>query len=222
MIELKNVSKIYRGDTYEIKALSSISAIINDGDFVAIMGKSGSGKSTLLNILGGMDSPTEGEYYIENEPAHTYNAIKLGRLRKDYISFVFQHFALMERYSVYENIELPLDARNVKRKERKLIINGIMKRLGIEYLADKLPGQISGGEQQRTAIARALAADTKYIFADEPTGALDIESTRSLMELFAELNEEGKTIIIVTHDELVAGYAKRIIYIDNGICADEE
>lgn len=216
MIELNDISKTYIGDTYETKALRSISLKIEDGEFVAIMGKSGSGKSTLLNIIGCMDNMTEGEYFIENMPAHTYNALKLDKLRKKYISFVFQHFALMDQYSVYENIELPLDVRGVKRKERKKTIKSIMDRLGISELADKLPKQISGGEQQRTAIARAFAADTKYVLSDEPTGALDIENAKKLMELFSELNKEGKTIILVTHDEFVASYASRIIYLDNG------
>ncbi len=221
MITLKNISKTYKGDTYEVNALNNVSLDIKDGEFVAIMGKSGSGKSTLLHILGCMDIATEGEYYIEDEPAHTYSTYKLDKLRKKYISYVFQHFALMEQYSVYENIELPLDARNVEKKNSRKKVRQLMERLFIDGLADKLPKQISGGEQQRTAIARALAADTKYILADEPTGALDSETSDKLMELFVELNKEGKTIILVTHDEHVASYAGRVIRLKDGQCCEE-
>lgn len=216
MIELKNVSKVYKGDTYETHALRDLNLKIDDGAFVAVMGRSGSGKTTLLNIVGCMDNASDGMVLIDDIDVSKASAHKLDIVRRDKISFIFQNYALMEQYTVYENIELPLKARNFKNKDKKLMINAIMSRLGIEGLAKKYPGQISGGEQQRTAIARAFVADTRYILADEPTGALDHMNAIELIKIIKELRVTGKTILMVTHDREIAGFADKIIVLEDG------
>ena len=211
MIELKNVTKVYKGDTYETYALKNLSLNIEDGEFVAIMGRSGSGKTTLLNIIGCMDSASQGTVIIDDIDISNASAHKLDVVRRNKISFIFQNYALMQQYSVYENIELPLNARNIKGQKKRTAIKDIMNKLGISELAKKYPNQISGGEQQRTAIARAFVSDTKYILADEPTGALDYENAIELMKLIKELHQAGKTIIMVTHDSQIASYADRVV-----------
>lgn len=211
MIELKDVTKVYKGDTYETYALNNLSLNIEDGEFVAIMGRSGSGKTTLLNIIGCMDSASQGTVIIDDIDISNASAHKLDVVRRNKISFIFQNYALMQQYSVYENIELPLNARNIKGQKKRTAIKDIMNKLGISELAKKYPNQISGGEQQRTAIARAFVSDTKYILADEPTGALDYENAIELMKLIKELHKAGKTIIMVTHDSQIASYADRIV-----------
>lgn len=216
MIEIENVKKVYKGDSYETTALDDISLKINDGEFVAIMGKSGSGKTTLLNIIGGMDSLTEGKIIVDGKDISRLKGYKLDIFRKDNISFVFQNYALMQQYTVYENIELPLNARDYKSKDKKKIIYEAMEKLGIKELAEKFPKQISGGEQQRTAIARAMVSGCRYILADEPTGALDGSTAKELMRLFKLLHENGKTLIVVTHDAAIAEYAERKIILADG------
>ncbi len=216
MIELKNLTKRYKGAAYELIAINRINLKIEDGDFVSIMGASGSGKSTLLNCIGMIDSFEEGEYYLDGAAIHGQSQIKQSILRKEKISFVFQHFELMRNYTVYENIEIPLLARNVKKAIRKKLIYEKAEMLGIHDLLKKYPYQLSGGQQQRTAIVRALVADKPYILADEPTGALDSVNSGELMHLFQMLHEQGKTIIMVTHDKTVAAYADRIITIEDG------
>lgn len=216
MIVLENVTKIYEGTDYRTVALDDASLKINDGDFFAVMGPSGSGKTTFLNIIGCMDNPTSGKYYLNDEDVTSYTAAKLTEIRKNHVSFVFQNFALMPDYTIYENIEVPLLAKNIKKKERKLLMEEKMEQLGISGLGNKLPSQLSGGQQQRAAIARALVSGNPIILADEPTGALDQNTSHELMELFCELNEEGKTIILITHDTTVATYANRIVKIVDG------
>lgn len=220
MIQLKNVTKIYEGSDYKTTALDQIDLTVNAGEFLAVMGPSGSGKTTLLNIIGCMDRPTEGRYLLENEDVSTYSSKKLTEIRKNHISFVFQNFALMPDYTIYENIEVPLLAKNSKRRKRRAIIEEQMELLGIRGLGSKLPSQISGGQQQRAAIARALAAGNPVILADEPTGALDQHNSRELMEIFCKLNADGKTIILITHDRAVAAYANRVIHIVDGRIAE--
>lgn len=211
MIELMDVTKIYKGDTYETYALKNLSLKIDDGEFVAIMGRSGSGKTTLLNIIGCMDNASEGKVIIDDIDISRATAHKLDTIRRKKISFIFQNYALMQQYTVRENIELPLNARNIRWREKKKAIKDIMEKLGISELADKYPTQISGGEQQRTAIARAFVSGTKYILADEPTGALDYTNAIELMQMLKELHKTGKTIIMVTHDRQMASYADRMI-----------
>jgi putative ABC transport system ATP-binding protein len=219
MIQLENISKIYKFDDVVTEALKDVSLIIENGEFVAIMGASGSGKSTLLNIIGCMDTATSGKYTLDNEVISELNSKELSKIRNKKVTFVFQNFALMEKYTAYENIELPLVNRKVPAGERHKRVLKVAQQLGIEGQLRKLPKQMSGGQQQRIALARALVSGADIILADEPTGALDHKTGIELMEILRNLNENGKTIILVTHDPAIAGYAKRIITIsDGGIC----
>ncbi|MBQ4067771.1 MAG: ABC transporter ATP-binding protein [Lachnospiraceae bacterium] len=217
MIRLVDVKKTYKNGEDTINAVDGITMDIADGEFVAIMGSSGSGKSTLLNIIGCMDEMTEGEYYLDEISIHGKKMKNLHKIRKSNISFVFQNFALMNHYSVYENVEIPLLANNIKKKDRKKIIEEKLKLLGIYELRNKVPTKISGGQQQRCAIARALVSDNNVILADEPTGALDKKTGEEIISLLKEINKkEKKTVIVVTHDEKVAKNADRIIVIEDG------
>lgn len=216
MIKLIHVKKDYTEGGVITNALKDINLEVKDGEFVAIMGASGSGKSTLLHILGGMDKLTSGEYYYNDEAVHDMSMGRLNIFRRDHVSFVFQNAALMKYYTVAENIEMPLLSMNVGKKERKKIIEEKMEAVGIAHLAKKLPIHISGGEQTRTAIARALAGDNELLLADEPTGALDQTTGKEIMEVFKKVHEMGKTIILITHDPNVAAYADRIICIEDG------
>ncbi|MBS7182133.1 MAG: ABC transporter ATP-binding protein [Eubacterium sp.] len=216
IIELQNIGKTYGKGESATEALKDINLRIECGEFWSIMGPSGSGKSTLLNILGCMDIPTSGTYLLNGEIVNTLKNEQLSVVRNKTISFVFQHFALLNNYSVYDNIMLPLNCRKMSAGEKKKRVKYYMKRLGIEQLAKKHPTQISGGQQQRVAIARALVTEPEIILADEPTGALDQKTGAELMKLLQEINDEGKTIILVTHDAKVAGMAKKQLFIQDG------
>lgn len=216
MIRLENVIKIY-GEDYEKKiALNNICLEIKDGEFVAVTGPSGSGKSTLLNIIGCMDIPTKGRYYLDDTDITLKTKSQIEDIRKEKIGFVFQHFALMDYYTAYENIELPLIIKNIKRSERKRLVNEQLKLLGIEEVKDHIPSKMSGGQRQRVAIARALVSGCNILLADEPTGALDQATGREVMELLKEINKRGTTVIIVTHDINIANQTGRIIEICDG------
>ena len=191
MIRLENISKIYDAKIDTTKALDNVSLQINDGELVAIMGPSGSGKSTLLNILGCMDTATEGKYYVDDVEVSMLKKSQRDSFRKKNIGFVFQHFALMDYYTAYENIELPLIIKNIKRSERKRLVNEQLKLLGIEEVKDHIPSKMSGGQRQRVAIARALVSGCNILLADEPTGALDQATGREVMELLKEINKRG-------------------------------
>lgn len=216
IIELQNIGKTYGKGESATEALKDVNLRIECGEFWSIMGPSGSGKSTLLNILGCMDIPTSGTYLLNGEIVNTLKNEQLSEVRNKTISFVFQHFALLNDYSVYDNIMLPLNCRKMSAGEKKKRVKYYMKRLGIEQLAKKHPTQISGGQQQRVAIARALVTEPEIILADEPTGALDQKTGAELMKLLQEINDEGKTIILVTHDAKVAGMAKKQLFIQDG------
>lgn len=216
MIRLENVIKIY-GEDYEKKiALNNICLEIKDGEFVAVTGPSGSGKSTLLNIIGCMDIPTKGRYYLDDTDITLKTKSQIEDIRKEKVGFVFQHFALMDYYTAYENIELPLIIKNIKRSERKRLVNEQLKLLGIEEVKDHIPSKMSGGQRQRVAIARALVSGCNILLADEPTGALDQATGREIMELLKEINKRGTTVIIVTHDINIANQTERIIEICDG------
>ncbi|EJT6172301.1 ABC transporter ATP-binding protein [Clostridium perfringens] len=217
IIELKNITKIYGSGEAKVNALNGINLTINKGDFVAIMGASGCGKSTLLSILGCMDTYTNGEYFLNNKSINKENINKLSNIRNKEISFIFQNFALIREYTVFENIELPLKIRKLDRNKINTKVMQAMENMGIVHLKDKLISNISGGEQQRTALARALVQDSSIILADEPTGSLDYENGLKIMNLFKLLNEKyNKTIILVTHDENVANQAKQLIKMKDG------
>ena len=216
MIKICGMNKIYKGNDFEVKALKDITFSIEDGEFVAIMGESGCGKTTLLNCIGLMDSFDSGEYYLNDTTIHTLSKRKMNEIRKDNISFIFQHYELMRNYTIYENLEIPLLAKNIKRKDRKKLILDYATKLEIEELLNKYPYQISGGQQQRAAIVRAIVADNSVILADEPTGALDSRNSKEFMNHMLMLKELKKTIIMVTHDEKIAKYSDRIIYLKDG------
>lgn len=216
MIRLENVVKIYDINVENKKALDNVSLTIKDGELVSIMGPSGSGKSTLLNIIGCMDSATSGKYFIDEVDITEAKKKEVEKCRKEKIGFVFQHFALMDYYTAYENIELPLLVKNVKRKERKRIIYEQMKAMGIFEVRDKVPAKMSGGQRQRVAIARALVTGCSVLLADEPTGALDQTTGKEVMQILKEINARGTTVIIVTHDINIAKQTDRIIEICDG------
>lgn len=216
MIELDKITKIYNKEIQDSKALDEASITIKNGEFVAIMGPSGSGKSTLLNIIGCMDTATTGTYLLDGEDITQLQRKDVDKVRKEKIGFVFQNFALMDYYTAYENIELPLLVKNVKRSERKRIIEEKMNYLGITDVKDKIPAKMSGGQQQRVAIARALVTDCDILLADEPTGALDQNTGKEVMKYLREINNDGKTVIVVTHDSQVADMTDRTIVICDG------
>lgn len=223
IIDLKHIAKEYRSDTIVTPALTDIDLSIDTGEFVAIMGASGSGKTTLLNIIGCMDIPTTGTYLFDGMDLSLSRERQLSSIRGKRIAFVFQHFALIDDYTAFENVEVPLIKQNYAKAERKKKVLAALKAVGISELARKRPVHISGGQKQRVAIARAMACGADIILADEPTGALDSKTGKEIMQLFSDLNIAGKTIILITHDRQIASYAKRLITIQDGrILKDEQ
>ena len=216
MIRVENLSKSFRTEEVETVALDKVSFEVKDGEFVAIMGPSGCGKSTLLNILGLLDNPTGGKYWLGDREVENLKENERTDVRKGEIGFVFQSFNLIDELSVEENIELPLTYLGVSRTERKKRVQEIMKRMAISHRAKHFPHQLSGGQQQRVAIARAVVFNPKMILADEPTGNLDSKNGAEVMRLLTELNQEGTTIVMVTHNEHDARMAHRIIRLFDG------
>ncbi len=216
MIKVENLSKSFRTEEVETVALDKVSFEVKDGEFVAIMGPSGCGKSTLLNILGLLDNPTSGKYWLGDREVQDLKEKERTDVRKGEIGFVFQSFNLIDELNVEENIELPLTYLGVPRAERKKRVQDIMKRMAISHRAKHFPHQLSGGQQQRVAIARALVFNPKMILADEPTGNLDSKNGAEVMSLLTELNQEGTTIVMVTHNEHDAKMAHRIIRLFDG------
>lgn len=217
MIRLEDVSKQYlENEQSQTKALDGVSMEISKGEFVAIMGPSGCGKSTLLNLIGCIDKPTTGRVYLGDVEVSALSESKRQNERKKYISFIFQNFALMDEYTIYENVEMPLLARSLPRVRRRKIVKNCLSTLGVADYEKKRPSQLSGGQQQRAAIARALAANTPILLADEPTGALDRQNGFAVMELLQRIHQKGKTIIMVTHDPEMAAYADRILRMRDG------
>ena len=216
MIRVENLSKSFRTEEVETVALDKVSFEVKDGEFVAIMGPYGCGKSTLLNILGLLDNPTGGKYWLGDREVENLKEKERTDVRKGEIGFVFQSFNLIDELSVEENIELPLTYLGVSRAERKKRVQEIMKRMAISHRAKHFPHQLSGGQQQRVAIARAVVFNPKMILADEPTGNLDSKNGAEVMRLLTELNQEGTTIVMVTHNEHDARMAHRIIRLFDG------
>jgi len=216
MLKLHNLSKIYQSNDVETVALDAVNIEIEQGEFVAIMGPSGCGKSTLLNLIGMLDNPSEGEYHFLDEEISGYSETKLAAIRKHNIGFIFQSFNLIEELSVQENIELALLYHNVPNAERKERVNVVMDKVGIAHRAKHMPSQLSGGQQQRVAVARAIVGNQKMILADEPTGNLDSAHGQEVMEMLQALNEEGTTIVMVTHSPAHADYARRTINLFDG------
>lgn len=219
LIRLENVSKIYGTEDAKVEALKEVSLSISEGELVAIIGSSGSGKSTLLNIIGCIDKPTSGNYFIEGNNVTQLKDKQLAKTRNNLIGFILQYFGLIQSYTAYENIELPL--RYSKVKDKKNIIMRALYELGIAEKKDNLPSELSGGQNQRVAIARALVNNPKIILADEPTGALDKNTSKQVMELLIGLNKKGKTVIIITHDEYISNQCNRIIKIEDGEIKDD-
>lgn len=207
---------IFTTEDVQTKALNEVSLEIKKGEFVAIMGPSGCGKSTLLNILGTLDSPTSGKYYFDDKEIDKMSESQLTTFRKGNIGFVFQNFNLIDELTVYENVELPLVYLNGKKSERKKKVMEVLERMNIAHRAGHFPQQLSGGQQQRVAIARAVVTGCPLILADEPTGNLDSTNGVEVMELLRELNNQGTTIVIVTHSQRDAKYAHRIIHLLDG------
>ena len=216
LIELKNIYKIYHMGDEEVRASDGVSLSINRGEFVAIVGKSGSGKSTLMNIIGALDVPTEGEYILGGEDVSEMSDDQLAQIRNKMIGFIFQQYNLLPKLNLLENVELPLLYAGVPVQERKERALKSLAKVGLEEKWKNLPNQLSGGQQQRVSIARALAGEPSLILADEPTGALDSRTSREVLNFLRQLNEEGNTIVMITHDNSIALEAKRVVRIKDG------
>ena len=216
MIKINDLRKVFRTEEVETIALNNIAMDVKEGEFVAIMGPSGCGKSTLLNILGLLDNPTSGEYWLDTKEVGHLKEKERTQTRKGKIGFVFQSFNLIEEMTVYENVELPLTYLKVKASERKKRVEEVLRRMNISHRAGHFPNQLSGGQQQRVAIARAVIANPKLILADEPTGNLDSKNGKDVMDLLTELNREGTTIVMVTHSQHDASFAHRIVNLFDG------
>jgi putative ABC transport system ATP-binding protein len=216
MLKIENLKKVFRTEEVETIALNDVSLQVSEGEFIAIMGPSGCGKSTLLNILGLLDNPTSGEYYLAGSEVGHLKEKERTQTRKGNIGFVFQSFNLIEEMSVYENVELPLVYMRINKSERKKRVEEALKRMNISHRAKHFPNQLSGGQQQRVAIARAVVANPKLILADEPTGNLDSKHGNDVMDLLSELNQDGTTIVMVTHSQHDAAFAHRIINLFDG------
>ena len=216
LIELRNIYKIYQMGSTEVRANDGISLNIYRGEFVAIVGKSGSGESTLMNIIGALDVPTEGEYFLGGEDVSHMSDDQLAEIRNKTIGFIFQQYNLLPKDSLLENVELPLLYAGVPKEERRQRAMQALRRVGLEDKWKNRPKQLSGGQQQRVSIARALAGNPSLILADEPTGALDSRTSREVLDFLKELNQEGNTIVIITHDSSIALEAKRVVRIKDG------
>ena len=216
MIRIEHLSKVFRTEKVETTALNDVSLHVKQGEFVAIMGPSGCGKSTLLNIIGLLDNPTSGNYYFNGQEVGHLKEKQRTQVRKGNIGFVFQSFNLIDELNVYENVELPLPYLKKKASEKKELVTPILDRLNISHRVKHFPQQLSGGQQQRVAIARAVVAGPKLILADEPTGNLDSKNGAEVMNLLTELNQEGTTIVMVTHSQHDASYAHRVVHLFDG------
>lgn len=216
LIEVRDVYKIYNPGENQVNALDGVSITIDEGEFVAIIGQSGSGKSTLMNMLGLLDTPTHGEYYINGKLVDDLTDDQMSAIRNEEIGFIFQGFNLISSLTALENVELPLVYRGMPKQERREISQDALERVGLGERMNHLPAEMSGGQQQRVAVARAIAAKPPVILADEPTGNLDTKSTKEVMAILHELKDEGRTVIVITHDNEIAEEAERVIRIRDG------
>lgn len=216
LIEVRDVYKIYNPGENQVNALDGVSITIDEGEFVAIIGQSGSGKSTLMNMLGLLDTPTHGEYYINGKLVDYLTDDQMSAIRNEEIGFIFQGFNLISSLTALENVELPLVYRGMPKQERREISQNALERVGLGGRMNHLPAEMSGGQQQRVAVARAIAARPPVILADEPTGNLDTKSTKEVMAILHELKDEGRTVIVITHDNEIAEEAERVIRIRDG------
>lgn len=216
LIDVRDVYKIYNPGENQVNALDGVSITIDEGEFVAIIGQSGSGKSTLMNMLGLLDVPTSGEYYINGKLVEDLTDDEMSIIRNEEIGFIFQGFNLISSLTALENVELPLVYRGMKKEERREISKAALERVGLGPRMHHLPAEMSGGQQQRVAVARAIAARPPVILADEPTGNLDTKSTKEVMAILHELKDEGRTVIVITHDNEIAEEAERVIRIRDG------
>ena len=216
LIDVRDVYKIYNPGENQVNALDGVSLTIDEGEFVAIIGQSGSGKSTLMNMLGLLDTPTSGEYYINGTLVDDLTDDEMSKIRNEQIGFIFQGFNLISSLNAIENVELPLVYRGISKYERREISEAALRKVGLEQRMHHLPAALSGGQQQRVAVARAIAAAPPVILADEPTGNLDTRSTNDVMQILHNLKEDGRTVIIITHDNEIAEQAERVIRIRDG------
>lgn len=216
LIDVRNVYKIYNPGENQVNALDGVSLTIDEGEFVAIIGQSGSGKSTLMNMLGLLDTPTEGEYYINGKLIDELTDDQMSVIRNEEIGFIFQGFNLITSLTAIENVELPLLYRGMKKEERRAISERALEQVGLKDRMNHLPSEMSGGQQQRVAVARAIAAQPPVILADEPTGNLDTRSTKDVMQILHNLKDDGRTVIVITHDNEIAEQAERVIRIRDG------
>ncbi len=222
IIEMKNITKSYKMGNNVLEVLRGVDLVIEEGEFVAILGPSGSGKSTMMNIIGCIDTKTEGDYLLDGKNIEHFNEDELASIRNDKIGFVFQKFNLLPRFSTLHNVEIPLLVRGESTKTAKVTAQKYLEMVGLGDRMHHKPIELSGGQQQRVAIARALIGEPELLLADEPTGNLDQKSGQEIIALFQKLNEEGNTIIMITHDEHVAEKAKRIIRITDGLIYEGE
>lgn len=221
MIRLDNIVKSYTIGKEVVPVLKGVSVTVSKGEFVAIMGPSGSGKSTLMNIIGCLDRPTSGDYWLNGERVSEYDDTKLAKVRNRSIGFVFQQFQLLSRLDALKNVELPMVYAGIPKKERQERAAEALKKVGLADRMTHLPNELSGGQKQRVAIARAIVNQPAIILADEPTGALDTKTSASIMEQFRQLNEEGTTLVVVTHELEVAEYAERTVLVRDGVIMGE-
>lgn len=222
LIELTDIYKIYSDGDSEIRALDGISLSVEKGEFVAIVGSSGSGKSTCMNIIGCLDIPTSGKYFLNGTDVSTMDEKSLAHIRNKEIGFIFQQYNLISKLTVQENVELPLLYRGVKAHDRTEMAKKALQRVGLSDRGHKYPSQLSGGQQQRVSIARALAGNPPLILADEPTGALDSKTGREVLEFLKQLNREGTSIVFITHDNSIAAEIKRVVRIQDGKIVSDE
>lgn len=221
IVNMQNICKSYYMGEEELKILHEVNLKVNSGEFLSILGPSGSGKSTMMNIIGCLDVPSSGNYILSGNNINDLDEIDLAKARNKEIGFVFQSFHLLPRMTALQNVELPLIYSGLPSSERKKRAEAILKRVGLEDKMRNLPNQLSGGQQQRVAIARALVTEPTILLADEPTGALDQKTGAQVMELFEELNKDGRTIIMITHDNDIARHAKRVVKILDGYLTEE-